>query len=188
MTTLKDEALREAREAMKRLKDVEQMLSKEAHKNTILEKEKADLEARVKEAESKPADDPVLKALVEVVDERLKYWQGVVSAGNGPAQEQTLPLDDVITTIAVRPVPRELPSVDTTTTYGEVVELIAHGKLDARRSEKEIKEMLADPGAITFKALDRLVQEKILVKTKDSGKHVFFQKHPRVRAVIKNPE
>ncbi|MGH9918002.1 MAG: hypothetical protein ACRD6W_03885 [Nitrososphaerales archaeon] len=174
----------------KELKELRADVTAFKEKQELLE-----LDRKAELADSRAAQKSLSDKLAAAT-EKLEAYQGLESALRRilPAQTvapatdddrtQSLTLEELNTEIHVQPRWRELPPTDTDSTYGEIVELIADGKLDERRSEKQVKDMLPPDTTMVFKDLKKLVEQRILIRISDKvAKRTYYQKHPRVKAV-----
>ncbi len=137
---------------------------------------------------AKAQDHPFLRALNDLVEERIKKWAPAVTM-SVPADgevKQSLTLDHVTTEITVKEEHRDLPQESTLTTRGKIIALIAEGRLDAKKRQAEISTMLPEGlhKLAVMGELNKLVEEDILVKVKEDATHVAFVKHPDVTAKV----
>ena len=189
------EVVKERDELKKKLTEVEpyykKWLESEDAKGSFevdLEDAQGEIE-RLKAELLKANDHPLLRALNDYVEERIKLYAEPMhahSAQGGEAQ-QSLTLDHVTTTIKVKEEKRDLPTESTLTTKGKLIELVAAGKLESKKEVSEIVPLL--PEGISrqdvSKCLSVLVDQQVLMKSSDTNhKHIYYQRHPDVQASI----
>jgi len=152
------------------------------------ERQWTDATKTIKELEdalAKASDDPLIKALRGFVHDETKHIGRLTETIPMGMVDQTLPFVHVKTTIPLRTETRQLPAVSTLTTRGKVVALIRDGKLDAKKRQSEVSQLL--PEGIhkleVMGVLNKLVEEQVLVKIKEDATHVAFMRHPDVEVV-----